>query len=211
MQVKAVVVSELGGSEQLQLAEAGSPVPGEGQVRIAVHVAGVNPVDAGNRSDGSWAGRGDLPRTSRSPTRPELARALNNLGIRYSDAGDKETALTATTESTAMRRQLADAFPDRYRADLASSLGYLGIRYAESDRLADALPIAEEAVTLYRQPAETLPDRYRSDLANALDTFADLLEASGQQSRAQTARTETATLTKLLNHGHRQREEEERR
>ena len=38
MQVKAVVVSEFGGPEQLQLAEAADPVPGEGQVRIAVHV-----------------------------------------------------------------------------------------------------------------------------------------------------------------------------
>jgi NADPH:quinone reductase len=54
--LKAVIVSEFGGPEQLRLAEAADPVPGEGQVRIGVHAAGVNPVDAGNRADGSWAG-----------------------------------------------------------------------------------------------------------------------------------------------------------
>lgn len=54
--LKAVIVSEFGGPEQLRLAEAPDPVPGEGQVRIRVHVAGTNPVDAGNRADGSWAG-----------------------------------------------------------------------------------------------------------------------------------------------------------
>ena len=32
------------------------PVAGPGQVRVAVQAAGVNPVDAGNRADGSWAG-----------------------------------------------------------------------------------------------------------------------------------------------------------
>jgi tetratricopeptide (TPR) repeat protein len=134
----------------------------------------------------------ELAETLPDRYRPELARALNNLGIRYSDVGDKATALTVTAESTVIRRELADAFPDRYRADLASSLGYLGIRYAESDRLTEALPFAEDAVALYRQLAEKLPDRYRSDLANALNTLADLLEASGQQSRAQTARTAAA-------------------
>jgi NADPH:quinone reductase-like Zn-dependent oxidoreductase len=54
--MKAVVVSEFGGPEQLRLAEAADPVPGPGQVRIAVRAAGTNPVDAGNRADGSWAG-----------------------------------------------------------------------------------------------------------------------------------------------------------
>ena len=32
------------------------PVAGPGQVRVAVHAARVNPVDAGNRADGRWAG-----------------------------------------------------------------------------------------------------------------------------------------------------------
>ena len=54
--MKAVIVSEFGGPEQLRLGDAADPEPGEGQVRISVHTAGVNPVDAYNRTDGSWAG-----------------------------------------------------------------------------------------------------------------------------------------------------------
>ncbi len=54
--MKAVVVSEFGGPEQLRLGQVADPVAGPGQVRVAVHAAGVNPVDAGNRADGGWAG-----------------------------------------------------------------------------------------------------------------------------------------------------------
>jgi NADPH2:quinone reductase len=54
--VKAIVVSEFGGPEQLRVADAADPAPGAGQVRVAVQAAGVNPVDAENRADGSWAG-----------------------------------------------------------------------------------------------------------------------------------------------------------
>jgi NADPH:quinone reductase-like Zn-dependent oxidoreductase len=54
--MRAVVVSEFGGPEQLRLGQAADPVPGPGQVRVAVQAAGVNPVDAGNRADGRWAG-----------------------------------------------------------------------------------------------------------------------------------------------------------
>jgi NADPH:quinone reductase len=58
--VRAVVVSEFGGPERLRLDQVADPVAGPGRVRIAVHAAGVNPVDAGNRSDGRWAGL-DVP------------------------------------------------------------------------------------------------------------------------------------------------------
>ena len=54
--MRAVVVSEFGGPEQLRLGRVADPVAGPGQVAVAVHAAGVNPVDAGNRADGRWAG-----------------------------------------------------------------------------------------------------------------------------------------------------------
>jgi NADPH:quinone reductase-like Zn-dependent oxidoreductase len=54
--MRAVVVREFGGPEQLRLAEVADLLPGPGQLLVTVHAAGINPVDAGNRADGSWAG-----------------------------------------------------------------------------------------------------------------------------------------------------------
>jgi NADPH:quinone reductase len=54
--VKAIIVRAFGGPHVLEHDEVGEPVPGAGEVRIAVHAAGANPVDASNRADGTWAG-----------------------------------------------------------------------------------------------------------------------------------------------------------
>jgi len=54
--VRAVVIERFGGPDVLQVADLPDPQAGPGQVRIAVHAAGTNPVDASNRDDGSWAG-----------------------------------------------------------------------------------------------------------------------------------------------------------
>ena len=43
--MRAVVIREPGGPEGLELRERESPVPGEGQVRVAVTWAGVNRAD----------------------------------------------------------------------------------------------------------------------------------------------------------------------
>ena len=51
-----MVVREFGGPEQMRLAEVPGLAPGPAQLLVTVHAAGVNPVDAGNRADGSWAG-----------------------------------------------------------------------------------------------------------------------------------------------------------
>ncbi|MFL5790093.1 MAG: alcohol dehydrogenase catalytic domain-containing protein, partial [Actinomycetota bacterium] len=54
--MRAVVIERFGGPEVLHVDDVPDPRAGSGQVRIQVHTAGTNPVDASNRSDGSWAG-----------------------------------------------------------------------------------------------------------------------------------------------------------
>ena len=53
--MRAVVISRFGGPEALEIRQVPDPVPGPREVRIAVHAAAVNPVDAANRADGTWA------------------------------------------------------------------------------------------------------------------------------------------------------------
>jgi NADPH2:quinone reductase len=53
--MRAVVYERFGGPEVLELQTLPTPEPGAGQLLVAVHAAGVNPVDAQNRADGAWA------------------------------------------------------------------------------------------------------------------------------------------------------------
>jgi NADPH:quinone reductase len=56
--LRAVIVRRFGGPDVLEYDEVADPEPGAGEVRIAVRAAGTNPVDVGNRADGTWAGIG---------------------------------------------------------------------------------------------------------------------------------------------------------
>jgi NADPH2:quinone reductase len=53
--MRAVVIRRFGGPRVLELSDVPDPTPGPREVRIAVHAASVNPVDASSRADGSWA------------------------------------------------------------------------------------------------------------------------------------------------------------
>lgn len=54
--MRALVVREPGAADRLEPAELERPAAGAGCVVVRVGAAGVNPVDAGNRADPSWAG-----------------------------------------------------------------------------------------------------------------------------------------------------------
>jgi NADPH:quinone reductase len=54
--MRALVVEQPGGPEAMRMRQLPAPRPGPGQVVVAVEAVGVNPVDAGNRADPSWAG-----------------------------------------------------------------------------------------------------------------------------------------------------------
>jgi NADPH2:quinone reductase len=89
--MRAIVVTRFGGPEVLEWAEVGEPEPGRGEVRIAVRAAGVNPVDAQNRADGTWAG-------VRPPWIPgyEVAGVVDHLGagVDTVSVGDRVMAMT---------------------------------------------------------------------------------------------------------------------
>ena len=53
--MRAIVYERFGGPEVLELKTVPTPDPGPGELLVAVHAAGVNPVDGQNRADGAWA------------------------------------------------------------------------------------------------------------------------------------------------------------
>ncbi len=60
--MRAIRVAAFGGPDVLTLAEVPDPLPGPGQIRLRVHAAGVNPVEAYIRS-GTYASKPPLPYT----------------------------------------------------------------------------------------------------------------------------------------------------
>lgn len=54
--MRAIVAERFGPPEVLRLRELPRPRPGSNDLLVEVFVAGVNPVDAQNRADGTWAG-----------------------------------------------------------------------------------------------------------------------------------------------------------
>ncbi|HZV75471.1 MAG TPA: tetratricopeptide repeat protein, partial [Conexibacter sp.] len=76
---------------------------------------------------------------------PNLAMALNNLGIRYSELGRREEAVAPTEEAVEVYRAQAGENP-AYLPNLASALNNLGNHYSELGRPADTNAAWEESL-----------------------------------------------------------------
>jgi NADPH:quinone reductase-like Zn-dependent oxidoreductase len=78
--MRAIVVRSFGGPEVLRPELVPVPVPAPGELLVEVVAAGVNPVDAGNCADGSWAGislpfvRSEYPLDQAAAAHREMAR-----------------------------------------------------------------------------------------------------------------------------------------
>jgi tetratricopeptide (TPR) repeat protein len=103
---------------------------------------------------------------------PDLAGALNNLGICLSGLGRREEALAATEQAVGVYRRLVERNPAAYEPDLAGSLNNLGIRLSGLGRREEALAATQEAVEIRRRLVERNPAAYEPDLAHALWGFA---------------------------------------
>src|SRR5215475_7172313 len=92
--MKAILVREFGGPENLKLEEVATPKPGPGQVLVRVHAAGVNPYDTYMRA-GTYAVKPALPYTPGSDA-AGVVEAVGD-GVKKVKRGDRVyTAKTVT-------------------------------------------------------------------------------------------------------------------
>jgi NADPH:quinone reductase-like Zn-dependent oxidoreductase len=125
--MRAVQFSQFGEPGVLEVVELPDPVPGPGQIRVAVHAAGINPID--------WKVRrgdmgGELPQT----TGREVAGVVDELGEGVSDVavGDEVFGFAAGGGGAAELALLEDYAP------VPPALGFAQ---------AAALPVAIETAT----------------------------------------------------------------
>ncbi|MGH4010806.1 MAG: tetratricopeptide repeat protein [Pseudonocardiaceae bacterium] len=112
---------------------------------------------------------------------PDLASALNNLGMMLSNLGRREEALAATTEAVEIRRRLAGVNPAAFEPHLARGLwSFAWVRAAGQVELPQALAAAEESVGIYEALYRRLPQAFAGDLRGALTTAADVLDGLGR-------------------------------
>jgi NADPH2:quinone reductase len=90
--MRAVVIERFGGPEVLRVVDAPDPQARSGEVRVGVYGAGVNPVDAGNRADGTWAGL-ELPHIPGY----DIAGVVDQIGdgVEGVRVGDRVMAMTS--------------------------------------------------------------------------------------------------------------------
>ena len=127
-----------------------------------------------------------------------LATSLNNFANRLSDAGQRQKALDAAQDSTALYRQLDDAKPDIFRPHLAMSLNALANSFGDMGQHENALSVAQEAVDIHRELNSNNLQKYITGLAVSLITLGTTARDANYRSEALTATEEATDLYRQL-------------
>jgi tetratricopeptide (TPR) repeat protein len=127
---------------------------------------------------------------------PDLAMALNNLGIGYSQVGRRQDAVAPTEEGVETYRTLAAENP-AFLPNLAGSLNNLGVFYSEVGRRQDAVAPTEEAVRLRRTLAAENP-AFLPGLASALNNLGIRYSEVGRRQDALAPSEEAVETYRIL-------------
>ena len=140
--MKAVQYSRFGGPEVLEVVELPDPHPGPGQIRIAVHAAGINPIDWKVRS-GMMGG--DLPQT----TGREAAGVVDEVGDGITDVspGDRVFGFADGGGGAAELALLADYAPVPPSLGFAAAAG-LPVAVETAVRTLDLLGVGPDTTLL---------------------------------------------------------------
>ena len=164
-----------------------------------IHIAGTLPYPSVVLAHARLAATMRVYRSLPADANPAMVAAWSDrAGVMLSALGRPADALPPTLEAVAIRRELAQVNPDRYRPDLAFSLNNLGGRFSELGRPADALPPTLEAVAIRRELAQVNPDRYRPDLAFSLNNLGGRFSELGRPADALPPTLEAVAIRREL-------------
>ncbi|MDT0317056.1 tetratricopeptide repeat protein [Streptomyces sp. DSM 44918] len=128
----------------------------------------------------------------------ELARALNNLSLRYDRERRTEEAVAAMERSVEIRRRRLTDPVGRHAADLALSLSNYGNLLKHAGRWLESLQAGSEALARYGRLAAAHPGAYRADLAIALLNHGADLSAALRKEAAIDATRQAVTVLREL-------------
>jgi hypothetical protein len=108
-----------------------------------------------------------------------LAKALNDLAVAASGAGQMGTSVSSEEETVKIFRRVAGSNPEVFRPELAAALSNLAVMLSRADRVQEAIDVATECVTLYQSLASRNYGVYERPLAIILNVLQKLNEHEG--------------------------------
>lgn len=140
----------------------------------------------------------------RSSSEAPLARragALQFLGQAHARCGERDAALIAARQASALYGRIIRSTPGNERLEVAPSLVRLALLLEELGAAPEALVTCRDAVGLYRELAQLHPGAFEGELAGSLHTLAQRLAAQGLTTKALEAVQEARGLYEQLARG----------
>jgi len=123
----------------------------------------------------------------------DVAQSLTKFGALCYKTSYPSQALQFFRDAAAIYRALAATSPDRYLVPLREAVSNIARTLVEQGSF-DFLPALEEMVAISRKMAASDPENHRPGLVDALNHLADIHSALGNDSAAESARAEAASL-----------------
>lgn len=130
--------------------------------------------------------------------RRRLAESLHNLAKWLTAAGRRGEAVTASTESADIFRELAEIDPVNHAPNLAMSLNNRSVHLGDVGLWEEALAAATEAVEMYRELVDVDLGTYVNDLAMSLNNLSVWLADAGRRDEGLVAITEAVDMCRDL-------------
>ncbi len=142
--------------------------------------------------------RRELAKRSAGRFEPGLARSLGNLSVTLEASGQVQEALEAASEATEIYRRYHSAEPRAWARRFALTLSVLSRHQIRAKLFGEAATTLSEAAPLARALANEEPKAHGPNLVTVLERHLEVLEHSGEATKAKMTRAELQKWRKRI-------------